>query len=70
MILNLVCENGIFGKDCVYKCEGYCLNDEFCNNIDGMCLKCLLGWVGEFCNISKMSVFFFWNESIFWKFEN
>lgn len=61
MITNIIsaCENGTFGKDCVHKCEGHCLNDEPCNKTDGECSRCSSGWAGEFCNISKMSVFYF-----------
>lgn len=40
----LVCLEGIYGKDCFFKCEGfYCKNG--CNYVNGKCDNgCVFGW--------------------------
>lgn len=42
------CENVV---DCKRLCSGYCLNNDFCNLINGFCIGgCVLGYLGMFCN--------------------
>lgn len=49
--INLVCEDGIFGYNCVNLCSGYCFNSFFCNKQNGYCDRgCELGYIIERCS--------------------
>lgn len=45
----LVCIQGIYGKDCQYRC-GFCINQIYCYYVNGICFEgCGLGYLGNKC---------------------
>lgn len=46
-LLTLACSYGLFGQDCIVKCNDTCTG---CNNVNGLCDRgCHPGWRGEYC---------------------
>lgn len=43
------CSTGVFGDDCAEPCPQNC-RDDLCKVQTGVCLHCVDGWKGEFCN--------------------
>ncbi|XP_052721987.1 uncharacterized protein LOC128192934 isoform X4 [Crassostrea angulata] len=43
------CSTGVFGDDCAEPCPQNC-RDDLCKVETGVCLQCVDGWKGEFCN--------------------
>lgn len=44
------CPFGYYGPNCESKCVGYCVDNESCNHINGLCDNgCNDGWTGENC---------------------
>lgn len=43
------CSTGVFGDDCAEPCPMNC-RDNLCKVETGVCLQCVDGWKGEFCN--------------------
>lgn len=43
------CATGVYGDDCTEPCPINC-RDELCKVETGVCLQCIDGWKGEFCN--------------------
>ena len=45
----IVCEDGFYGSSCNNTC-GHCLNGDFCDKRNGMCLKgCQSNFLNPFC---------------------
>lgn len=47
------CSDGEFGKDCIHKCSGNCLNGAVCDKYNGSCESCSSGFDGPRCDESK-----------------
>lgn len=48
------CIAGYYGSGCRNLCNGYCINDEACNHIIGICVAgCREGYIGRYCNNSN-----------------
>lgn len=43
------CSKGVYGESCNKTCPDNCMEHE-CNVINGTCLECLPGWVGDVCD--------------------
>lgn len=53
----LVCLKGMYGRDCVLVCKGYCKNG--CNFVIGKCDNgCELGWYIDECYIGEFIIFY------------
>lgn len=39
MICYLVCLYGYYGEGCRYSCGGYCIRDELCDYVNGLCFN-------------------------------
>lgn len=46
-IINIVCSNEIYGFGCFFNCSGNCINGELCDKINGYCIVCVDGYIGE-----------------------
>lgn len=66
------CSPGNFGVNCRERCSGHCLNDQPCDQVNGMCtFGCQDGFIGKHCNKCKKLtsshpcyfVFFPWMKS-------
>ncbi|XP_056017459.1 receptor-type tyrosine-protein phosphatase T-like [Ostrea edulis] len=44
-------ESGVYGYNCDVRCTNNC-QESRCDIVNGTCLGCTAGWVGEFCNKS------------------
>lgn len=48
------CSLGFFGDKCKNKCSRYCLNNDSCDHISGVCPRgCIDGYNGSRCNKCK-----------------
>lgn len=48
------CLPGQFGMGCRERCSGYCLNNEPCEHVSGVCSNgCQNGFIGTNCNNCK-----------------
>ncbi|XP_061180746.1 uncharacterized protein LOC133189382 isoform X2 [Saccostrea echinata] len=47
---HIECDNGTFGFQCSSTCAKSCLS--VCNKKIGTCAQCLVGYIGDFCNIT------------------
>lgn len=57
LFICIECLLGYFGVSCREECKGYCINNELCNYVIGMCLNgCKDGFIGIFCNNCKIFV--------------
>lgn len=53
--VDVECNFGYFGLDCCNYCCGYCMNNELCDYISGVCCSgCCDGYIGLGCNNCKM----------------
>lgn len=43
------CSKDVYGESCNKTCPDNCMEHE-CNVINGTCLECLPGWVGDVCD--------------------
>lgn len=48
------CSKGVYGESCNKTCPDNCMEHE-CNVINGTCLECLPGWVGDVCDKDVLS---------------
>lgn len=47
-----MCDDGIYGYDCINNCSGYCMNGFLCNKEYGYCDEgCDLGYINRDCSI-------------------
>lgn len=54
--VTLGCISGYFGLNCRERCSGQCINNEQCDNMDGVCPNgCLDGYIGTHCNNCKIT---------------
>lgn len=48
------CPSGSFGLGCSYKCNAYCMGNESCDPVTGICYNgCKEGWSGLKCGVGK-----------------
>lgn len=40
----IVCSNGEYGGNCIYKCSENCGNGEVCDKVYGYCVFCIFGF--------------------------
>ncbi|XP_062604727.1 multiple epidermal growth factor-like domains protein 10 [Saccostrea cucullata] len=50
-------KDGFYGQNCDLACPLHC-QDRRCHIIQGTCLGCTAGWIGEFCNKTCMSGYY------------
>ncbi|XP_062621291.1 multiple epidermal growth factor-like domains protein 10, partial [Saccostrea cucullata] len=50
-------KDGFYGQNCDLECPPHCQEGR-CHIINGTCLECTAGWIGEFCNKTCMSGFY------------
>lgn len=51
--LILVCVSGHYGTNCHKRCSGYCIKNEPCDHVSGVCPDgCKDGYTGKLCNNS------------------
>lgn len=54
-LFKIGCLLGYYGLDCKDNCSGYCINNELCDYINGVCLSgCKDGYIGVCCINSKI----------------
>lgn len=52
--VNTECRPGYYGNGCGNLCNGYCMNNEICSHVDGICAAgCQDGYIGKYCNNCK-----------------
>lgn len=57
MYIKIVCRPGYYGNGCGHLCNGYCMNNEVCTHVDGVCLAgCQDGYIGQYCSICKKMI--------------
>lgn len=53
----LGCLMGVYGESCDKYCLDNCM-EYVCDVINGICLKCLFGWVGYFCDKGNWNILY------------
>lgn len=59
MYIQKVCRPGCYGNGCGHLCNVYCINNEVCNHVDGVCLTGSQdGYIGKYCKICEIIIHF------------
>lgn len=57
-IINLiiVCNEGIYGVNCLFNCSGNCFDGKVCDKVNGNCSFCVDGYKGLKCEKSRLYI--------------